>query len=151
MVNQLSKRPLPSREERLQNASANGALDGSGHVDIPDADGLEALKARATAAGYVLRKETGVRRVRPWRDGTDVRFTCRLSAPVREALEFAKGELDLHGSQIVEVALVEFLVSRGLRVPGYPLGPQPLSAQVDELGLSDDGTHQPPAAGSGQG
>ena len=118
-MNQQNRRPLVSREDRNGVSASNGVEaeappEGDGGVEGRLAEVMEIARSE----GYIVRKASRHRRVRPWGEGGIVRFSCRMSAEVREALELAKPELDMHASEIVEKAVIEFLAHRGLRVEG---------------------------------
>lgn len=152
-MNMRGRRALASREERAAAAGENGSGflvgdgvgdgigDGAGGGPVVD-EGLERAKEVALEHGYVLRRESRHRRVQPWREGGFVRYSCRMSANVRDALEGAKRELDLHGSEIVELAVIEFLLRKGLRVEGVTPGQYQAAVTLGEP--RDRGVHQGP-------
>ena len=93
MMNKQTKRVLLSREERATAQGTNGSIPGEGELPGGEAgeDALEALRVKALEQGFVLRREGRPRRIKPWRGVETVRYSCRMSSNVRDALEEAKG------------------------------------------------------------
>ena len=144
-MNQQNRRPLVSREDRNGASAPNGV-----EPVVPPEDGsaegrMAEVMEIARSEGYIVRKASRQRRVRPWGEGGIVRFSCRMSAEVREALELAKPQLDMHVSEIVEKAVIQFLAHRGLRVEGV----SPAQAAGD-VGI-EGGLGVPLENGSGSG
>ena len=85
--------------------------------------GVDDIKRMALAEGFVLSRERGPRKFRPDPDERGgVRMTCRLSSPVRRAMELARMDMNVSYSEIIEVALSLYLESRGFPVGSLPNG-----------------------------
>jgi hypothetical protein len=128
-MTQSDKRPLRSREER---AMAAGSGPEPGPLDPPEgpepvaspAPEMEELRRLARSQGLSLSRERRAKRVRPDSEMGYVRMACRVSLPVRRALETARWELGLTFSEVIEQGVVLYLESRGLRVDGvHPMPP----------------------------
>ena len=118
-----AKRPLQSRENRR----ATPKLEEKAEADSPVAnanttdDTLADVRRLAEAHGMVLTRQRQPRRVRPEVQGDNkVRTTCYFSPQVRYALDLARLELNMHMSDIIDAAVIDYLQAQGLQVEGLP-------------------------------
>ena len=78
---------------------------------------LDDIRRMAQSQGFVLYRERQAPKFRPDADARGgVRMTCRISSPVRRAMEVARMDLNVSYSQIIEAALSLYLDSRGFSV-----------------------------------
>ena len=115
------KRPLQSRENR----GATSRLEETVEAASPEAnansadDPLAEARRLAEVHGMVLTRQRQPRRVRPEVQGDNkVRTTCYFSPQVRHALDLARLELNMHMSDIIDVAVIDYLQAQGLQVEG---------------------------------
>lgn len=118
-----AKRPLHSRESRR----ATPKLEEKAEADSPVAnanstdDTLADVRRLAEAHGMVLTRQRQPRRVRPEVQGDNkIRTTCYFSPQVRYALDLARLELNMHMSDIIDAAVIDYLQAQGLQVEGLP-------------------------------
>ena len=116
-----AKRPLQSRENRR----ATPKLDETVGADSPVSnassadDTLAEARRLAEAHGMVLTRQRQPRRVRPEVQGDNkVRTTCYFTPQVRYALDLARLELNMHMSDIIDAAVIDYLQAQGLQVEG---------------------------------
>ena len=116
-----AKRPLQSRENR----GATSRLEETVEAASPEAnansadDTLAEARRLAEVHGMVLTRQRQPRRVRPEVQGDNkVRTTCYFSPQVRHALDLARLELNMHMSDIIDVAVIDYLQAQGLQVEG---------------------------------
>ena len=116
-----AKRPLQSRENR----GATFRLEETVEAASPEAnansadDPLAEARRLAEVHGMVLTRQRQPRRVRPEVLGDNkVRTTCYFSPQVRHALDLARLELNMHMSDIIDVAVIDYLQAQGLQVEG---------------------------------
>ncbi len=116
-----AKRPLQSRENR----GATSRLEETVEAASPEAnansadDPLAEARRLAEVHGMVLTRQRQPRRVRPEVQGDNkVRTTCYFSPQVRHALDLARLELNMHMSDIIDVAVIDYLQAQGLQVEG---------------------------------
>ena len=116
-----AKRPLQSRENR----GATSRLEETVEAASPEAnansadDPLAEARQLAEVHGMVLTRQRQPRRVRPEVQGDNkVRTTCYFSPQVRHALDLARLELNMHMSDIIDVAVIDYLQAQGLQVEG---------------------------------
>ena len=116
-----AKRPLQSRENRR----ATPKLEETIEADSPTSnassadDTLAEARRLAEAHGMVLSRQRQPRRVRPEVLGDNkVRTTCYFSPQVRYALDLARLELNMHMSDIIDAAVIDYLQAQGLQVEG---------------------------------
>ena len=101
----------------------------SGGVEAP-LPGVDDIRRMAQAEGFALSRERGPRKFRPDPDARGgVRMTCRISSPVRMAMELARMDMNVSYSEIMEVAISLYLESRG-----FPVDSLPNDAQVPVRG-----------------
>ena len=116
-----AKRPLQSRENRRAAPKLEetvGADSLVSNVSSPD-DTLAEARRLAEAHGMVLTRQRQPRRVRPEVQGDNkVRTTCYFSPQVRYALDLARLELNMHMSDIIDAAVIDYLQAQGLQVEG---------------------------------
>ena len=116
-----AKRPLQSRENR----GATSRLEETVEAASPEAnansadDPLAEARRLAEVHGMVLTRQRQPRRVRPEvQEDNKVRTTCYFSPQVRHALDLARLELNMHMSDIIDVAVIDYLQAQGLQVEG---------------------------------
>ena len=116
-----AKRPLQSRENRV----VTPWLDEKVEAALPESnantvdDTLAEARRLAEAHGMVLARQRQPRRVRPEVQGDNkVRTTCYFSPQVRHALDLARLELNMHMSDIIDAAVIDYLQAQGLQVEG---------------------------------
>ena len=121
MMANSAKRPLQSRENR----GATSRLEETVEAASPEAnansadDPLAEARRLAEVHGMVLTRQRQPRRVRPEVQGDNkVRTTCYFSPQVRHALDLARLELNMHMSDIIDVAVIDYLQAQGLQVEG---------------------------------
>ena len=121
MMANSAKRPLQSRENR----GATSRLEETVEAASPEAnansadDPLAEARRLAEDHGMVLTRQRQPRRVRPEVQGDNkVRTTCYFSPQVRHALDLARLELNMHMSDIIDVAVIDYLQAQGLQVEG---------------------------------
>ena len=118
-----AKRPLQSRENRRatpkleEKAEADTSTTDANSTD----DTLADVRRLAEAHGMVLTRQRQPRRVRPEVQGDNkIRTTCYFSPQVRYALDLARLELNMHMSDIIDAAVIDYLQAQGLQVEGLP-------------------------------
>ena len=118
-----AKRPLQSRENRRarpeleEKAEADSPVVNANSTD----DTLADVRRLAEAHGMVLTRQRQPRRVRPEVQGDNkIRTTCYFSPQVRYALDLARLELNMHMSDIIDAAVIDYLQAQGLQVEGLP-------------------------------
>ena len=116
-----AKRPLQSRENRRatpkleERVEADSSVSNASNAD----DTLAEARRLAEAHGMVLTRQRQPRRVRPEVQGDNkVRTTCYFSPQVRYALDLARLELNMHMSDIIDAAVIDYLQAQGLQVEG---------------------------------
>ena len=116
-----AKRPLQSRENRRATPKLEERVDADSSVSNASSadDTLAEARRLAEAHGMVLTRQRQPRRVRPEVQGDNkVRTTCYFSPQVRYALDLARLELNMHMSDIVDAAVIDYLLAQGLQVEG---------------------------------
>ena len=115
---------LQSQGERHSAPSLSEALDLANSPSAPaDADeDLSRVRELAGSHGMVLHRKRRERGVRPMVDKDNkVNVTLRLSLDTRRAMELARYELDLDFSKMVELSLMSYFRSQGLRFENLPV------------------------------
>ncbi len=116
-----AKRPLQSRENRRTTPKLEERVEADSRMsNVSSADDTLAEARRlAEAHGMVLSRQRQPRRVRPEVQGDNkVRTTCYFSPQVRYALDLARLELNMHMSDIIDAAVIDYLQAQGLQVEG---------------------------------
>ena len=121
MMANSAKRPLQSRENRRATAKLEETVEAvspQSNANSAD-DTLAEARRLAEAHGMVLTRQRQPRRVRPEVQGDNkVRTTCYFSPQVRYALDLARLELNMHMSDIIDAAVIDYLHAQGLQVEG---------------------------------
>ena len=115
------KRPLQSRENRRATPKLEETVEAESPVSNASSadDTLAEARRLAEAHGMVLTRQRQPRRVRPEVQGDNkVRTTCYFSPQVRYALDLARLELNMHMSDIIDAAVIDYLQAQGLQVEG---------------------------------
>ena len=116
-----AKRPLQSRENRRATPKLEERVETDSSVSNASSadDTLAEARRLAEAHGMVLTRQRQPRRVRPEVQGDNkVRTTCYFSPQVRYALDLARLELNMHMSDIIDAAVIDYLLAQGLQVEG---------------------------------
>ena len=116
-----AKRPLQSRENRRATPKLEETVEADSPMSNGNSAGDTLAEARrlAEAHGMVLSRQRQPRRVRPEVQGDNkVRTTCYFSPQVRYALDLARLELNMHMSDIIDAAVIDYLQAQGLQVEG---------------------------------
>ena len=116
-----AKRPLQSRENRRATPKLEETVESDSPMSNPSSadDTLAEARRLAEAHGMVLSRQRQPRRVRPEVQGDNkVRTTCYFSPQVRYALDLARLELNMHMSDIIDAAVIDYLQAQGLQVEG---------------------------------
>ena len=116
-----AKRPLQSRENRRATPKLEERVEVDSSVSNASSadDTLAEVRRLAEAHGMVLTRQRQPRRVRPEVQGDNkVRTTCYFSPQVRYALDLARLELNMHMSDIIDAAVIDYLLAQGLQVEG---------------------------------
>ena len=116
-----AKRPLQSRENRRATPKLEDTVEADSPVSNANTsdDTLADVRRLAEAHGMVLTRQRQPRRVRPEvQGGNKVRTTCYFSPQVRYALDLARLELNMHMSDIIDAAVIDYLQAQGLQVEG---------------------------------
>ena len=112
---ELAPEELTPKELTPKGLTPEGLPSGVG-VDAP-LPGVDDIRRMAQAEGFALSRERGPRKFRPDPDARGgVRMTCRISSPVRMAMELARMDMNVSYSEIMEVAISLYLESRGFPV-----------------------------------
>ena len=118
---------LTPQELAPEGLSLEGLPSGGVEASLP---GVDDIRRMAQAEGFALSRERGPRKFRPDPDARGgVRMTCRISSPVRMAMELARMDMNVSYSEIMEVAISLYLESRG-----FPVDSLPNDAQVPVRG-----------------
>ena len=116
-----AKRPLQSRENRRATPKLEETVESDSPMSNASSadDTLAEARRLAEAHGMVLSRQRQPRRVRPEVQGDNkVRTTCYFSPQVRYALDLARLELNMHMSDIIDAAVIDYLQAQGLQVEG---------------------------------
>jgi hypothetical protein len=89
----------------------------------PASDELDEIRRAAEVHGFSLSRRRRGQRSRARAEDGRVRTGCSLPVPVRNAVEMARLEFNVPMSEILERAVVYYLMEHGLHVDGVTLPP----------------------------
>ena len=119
MTQQKQPPPIRPRGERASGAPLSDGVSSSpsGGGDA-DSDPVREIREQAQAMGYDVRRMPRGRRPRPEPEPGSgwVSTNCRIHPGVRDVMDQAKLELNMHYSDMVNAGVIMFLKSQGLRI-----------------------------------